>query len=409
MRFLTTFNGVLRRLPLGSWVPIALIGTTLLFGSLALLDAGGPDNVSDAPALPKGAQAQIDLAARRLDQPGLYVARPVPLGRIDGAAYTEINDQIAKSEPAIRIAVVPARTAAQAKPETLLAALHARVRQPGIYAVLIDGGAEDGKGVQLAASQWADARPYYDVDQAVRSALSCCPKDYPALLERFVADTDSVKRRPLVTAASILLGLLATAVMAVAVALWLQRNYAERTDGPVVRAVKAEIEAELEEIERRAASFPPIAAKGADRLGHRYAHARSIVRDARKRFEEMRLVSDLEEVVAYIADFRFQLIAIDALRQGKPAPTRPPPCFLDPRHSPAVEIMRFTPPESLTTREVDLCARCAKVVAANQRPVTRRLPTPSGAWQHYWEAGRGGQAYATGYRVVVPFAGESDE
>ena len=53
--------------------------------------------------------------------------------------------------------------------------------------------------------------------------------------------------------------------------------------------------------------------------------------------------AEVEDVVRRLADARYELVAIDALRQGRPVPERTAPCFFDPRHGPSVDEQPFTP------------------------------------------------------------------
>jgi hypothetical protein len=76
-------------------------------------------------------------------------------------------------------------------------------------------------------------------------------------------------------------------------------------------------------------------------------------------------------VTAALADARYQVAAATAVREGRPAPERTTPCFVDPRHGPSVTTGLY-PPSGLTG-PVPLCAACAATLAAGSAPAARSL------------------------------------
>lgn len=391
----------LRSIPGRARLPLALLALAGLFILLALVDTGSPDVGPDPGELSGPAERQVARAVARLHQPGLYVAPQVPLGRLNGEDFDRLREQ-ARAHPAqVRVAVLPAGAAREATVETLVANLHEQVGEDGIYAVVVD---RDGKG-DLAAFQWTEKRPYYAVEQAATSASECCARDYPRLLAHFLKESEETKPRPWITA----LVVLVVGVIAGAAALfgftWWRRSQQERMDSAPLKLITPELAHELTSIEQRLLGFPTGTVRGNDRLGHRYAHARMIAKAARTRFDEMRTLLDADEVIAHIADFRFQVVAIEALRQGLPAPERQPPCVVDPRHGPSSALRPFAPNggDLATQSIVQVCGQCADVIDRGQQPIPRRLPTPGGDWAPYWAAGRIGEVYVNGYRVIVPF------
>ncbi len=104
---------------------------------------------------------------------------------------------------------------------------------------------------------------------------------------------------------------------------------------------------------------------------------------------------EVEDVVQRLADARYELVALDALRRGQPVPARTPPCFFDPRHGPSVARAPFTP-EHGAEREVPVCARCQEEVGAGRVPPTRTL-TVDAQTRAYWEWDRYSRPYVNGY------------
>lgn len=393
----------LSSIPRRARLPVALLTIATLFALFALLDTGSPDTGPDPAELGGPTQRQLERAAARLEVPGLYVAPQVPLSRLDGDAFDTLRDEARKHEAPLRIAVLPGSAAREATVETLATNLHDLVGEDGIYLVLVDRA---GKA-DVAGFQWTEDRPYYAVEQAVTAAESCCAQDYPKLIGQMIEDSADTKPRPWMTALVVLI----TGALAVAAALagygWWRRQRQERMDSDALALLRPELGDELASIEQRLQGFPAGAAKGNDRLGHRHQHARVIVQEARTRFEEMRTLGEADAVVALIADFRFQVVAIEALRQGRAAPERQPPCLIDPRHGPSSELRAYAPDDlAVDSKAVVLvCHQCADVLDRGQRPMPRRLPTAHGGWAPYWAAGRIGEVYVNGYRVAVPFLG----
>lgn len=392
------------RIPQLARVPLALLALAGAFALFTLFDTGHPDTGPDATTLSGAAAKQVDRATVRLAEPGLYVAPQIPLSRLDGAAFDRLRAQIQAHPGQLRMAVLPASAGREATAESLAAALHDKVGEDGIYAVLVDHSGT----AELAAYQWTEDRPYYQVIQAVTDAENCCARDYPGLVSRFVEDSADLKPRPWATAMKVAL-VLAFLVM-LGIAAWGRwRTIREvRQDTEALGRLAPEILDELSSVERRAAGFPAGAARGNDRLGHRYAHARVIAKQARTQYDEMRTLAQADDVIASIADFRFQAIAIDALQQGRPAPERAPFCVVDPRHGPGpfTHALPLDDRNPLLRPTGRVCPQCAEILESGQLPIPRRLPGPDGDWVPYWAAGRIGEVYMNGYRVASPFPPE---
>ena len=80
------------------------------------------------------------------------------------------------------------------RPVALVGRLYDHVDRPGTYAILFSGPGSDDRG-GFYAYQWARGGTVYDVRAAARHAIDCCAPSYPRMLDRFVADSDTVLRR----------------------------------------------------------------------------------------------------------------------------------------------------------------------------------------------------------------------
>ena len=151
------------------------------------------------------------------------------------------------------------------------------------------------------------------------------------------------------------------------------------------------------------AALPPAPAGGGagDELNNRTRQVLDLVEEARHRLDvddgqaRMDTPDEVEDVVRRLADARYELAAIDALRNGRPVPEKTAPCFFDPRHGPSVDERPFTPEFGLE-RQVPVCARCAEEIDAGRKPAARTFSL-SGVVKPYWEWDRYTRPYVNGY------------
>jgi hypothetical protein len=104
---------------------------------------------------------------------------------------------------------------------------------------------------------------------------------------------------------------------------------------------------------------------------------------------------DLKHVAEILEDGRYAIACVHARVEGRPLPTRRPPCFFDPRHGPSVEDVPYAPPGG-AVRDVPACALDAERVRVGAEPDIRKVMV--GAQRvPYWQGGRAYQPYAVGY------------
>ena len=103
----------------------------------------------------------------------------------------------------------------------------------------------------------------------------------------------------------------------------------------------------------------------------------------------------VRHVTEILEDGRYAMACVRARVDGRPLPTRRPPCFFDPRHGLSVYDVLYAPPGG-TPRDVPACALDAQRVRVGAEPDIRKVMV--GAQRvPYWQGGRAYQPYAMGY------------
>lgn len=103
----------------------------------------------------------------------------------------------------------------------------------------------------------------------------------------------------------------------------------------------------------------------------------------------------VKHVTEILEDGRYAMACVRARVEGKPLPTRRPPCFFDPRHGLSVADVSWVPPGG-AQRDVPACALDAERVRAGAEPDVRKVMV--GAQRvPYWQGGKAYQPYAAGY------------
>ncbi|MGL5823947.1 MAG: hypothetical protein ACRCYU_03780 [Nocardioides sp.] len=407
-------------------LPMILIGAALLVSFLSL---GQSDRIRDKPeSLGDAGQAQLQTAARRLAEPGLYVASEVPYSRLNGAEFKSLKGAARAARVPTRIAVLPYSITRDGRLDARQLARELRrvVGEPGVYAVLVDNR---GSG-SLDATYWpgksADSEAADRVDDAVAEAVTeanqCCARQYPAALKRFV-DTAMDQGTPYRWLLWWLVPLLAVAALLVwrrwfRVGGW--RTTAEPApDDQIVTSMTPVLRDEVSELSFRVAALPaeePDIATGTVKPSTRVTKAKRLLAAADGRTVKLasprhRTLGDIVSAVRMIADLRYELHVIESLRLGKAKPARTPPCFIDPRHGPS-ERNREYAPTGKEVRLVPVCETCAGELDGGQRPAIRRLPQGqvggSTGWANYWEADAAA-AYVEGYWRDIRFPDEEFE
>jgi len=104
---------------------------------------------------------------------------------------------------------------------------------------------------------------------------------------------------------------------------------------------------------------------------------------------------DVKHVTEILEDGRYAMACVRARVDGRPLPTRRPPCFFDPRHGLSVADVPWTPPGG-ASRDVPACALDVERVRAGAEPDIRKVMVGSRRVP-YWQGGRAYQPYAAGY------------
>ena len=175
-----------------------------------------------------------------------------------------------------------------------------------------------------------------------------------------------------------------------------KRKAAEQAEAelaPVRRLVDEDITAlgvELQELDLEMAGQPLDAGANAD-----YQRALDSYESAKVAASQLTAPDQVKHVTEILEDGRYAMACVRARVEGKPLPTRRPPCFFDPRHGLSVADVTWTPPGG-AQRDVPACALDAERVRAGAEPDVRKVMV--GAQRvPYWQGGRAYQPYAAGY------------
>lgn len=416
---------------------LILIGAAVVVAAISLLQLTSPDE-APAPSLSANGTAELNRAADRLAEPGLYAAPRVPYSRLSGEEFQALKPSVVDARLPLRIAVLPQSITRDGRidADRLATLLHRKVGKPGVYAVLLDdrGVATWGGAYWPTKADASDGDAVADIDEAVAAAIEdatdCCSQEYADGIEEFVDRSMQTPNRALS-----LLFWLALFVAAVAAVWWrwLRKEGAatdetdeDALDDDGVDAVTTVLRDEVSELAYRVAALPQssgdggsttaVGATGTTQSATRTAKARQLLKSADARTIQLagtrhRSMADVAAAVRALADLRFELYALDALHQGVSTVARTAPCFIDPRHGPSEASAQFAP-TGLPERTVSVCHHCAMEIQGGQRPAIRRLPrrVAGGAsgWANYWE-GDAGLAYVDGYWGDLPFPDEDFE
>ena len=408
------------RINLAKVVPfLCLVGIFLLWA--AAQNSGtdespddGYDYGYDTPDTGR-ADAYFDAVAIKLADPGVYVDPAVTEISADDEARL---DAIATDTAGpVRVLVVPADALRESDPgdpdaaygnnisyadDELPGQLYDRVGVDGTYAVLVDAdSSSDGRS--FTAYQFAEERPFYEVEGAVDKAVNCCAPDYTSMLDKFLEHAGEEQTNPWPIVGWVVAGIAALVALVVGSGRFRRRRRRKAEDAQVADALRPSLQEEVVELSQTVAALPPAPAGGGagDELNNRTRQVLDLVEEARHRLDaddgqaQMDTPDEVEDVVRRLADARYELAAIDALRTGRPVPEKTAPCFFDPRHGPSVDERPFTPEFGLE-RQVPVCARCAEEVDAGRKPVVRTFSL-SGVVKPYWEWDRYTRPYVNGY------------
>lgn len=162
---------------------------------------------------------------------------------------------------------------------------------------------------------------------------------------------------------------------------------------PVRQLVDEDVTAlgvELQELDLDMAGRPLDAGANSD-----YQRALDAYESAKVAVTQITAAEQVKHVTEILEDGRYAMACVRARVDGKPLPTRRPPCFFDPRHGLSVEDVSWVPPGG-AQREVPACALDAERVRAGAEPDVRKVMV--GAQRvPYWQGGKAYQPYAAGY------------
>jgi hypothetical protein len=376
-----------------------------------------PVSASAAPAYDdtSRADAYLDQVATSLASPGVFVDPTI--SEISSAEADRLSALAARTPGPVRVAVIPADAIREADPATLASPysynpiaypddelaglLYDRVGVDGTYAVLVDApSADDGRS--FTAYQFSEERPYYDVEGALDAAIDCCAPDYESMVTTFLENAGDEKTNPWPVLGWVVGVGGALIAGAFGISAWARRRRRRREDAEVTDALRPGLNEEVIALEQQVGALP--ASDTAD-VSARTRKVLDLVEEARHRLDDplrSDTPSEIEEVVTRLADARYELVAIAALRAGQPVPERTAPCFFDPRHGPSVAERPFTPSYG-SEREVPVCAQCRDTLDAKQTPAVYEIAV-GGTTKPYWDWDRISRPYVNGYWNRFPFA-----
>ncbi|WP_107772381.1 hypothetical protein [Nocardioides sediminis] len=175
-----------------------------------------------------------------------------------------------------------------------------------------------------------------------------------------------------------------------------KRREAERREAelaPVKRLAEEDVTAlgvELQDLDVEMAGAQLGAGENAD-----YQRALDAYESAKIAAATMTEPDDVRHVTEILEDGRYAMACVRARVEGRPLPTRRPPCFFDPRHGMSVADVPWTPPGG-TRRDVPACQLDVERVRAGAEPDIRKVMVGSRRVP-YWQGGRAYQPYAQGY------------
>jgi hypothetical protein len=175
-----------------------------------------------------------------------------------------------------------------------------------------------------------------------------------------------------------------------------KRREVERREAelaPVKRLAEEDVTAlgvELQDLDVEMAGAQLGAGENAD-----YQRALDAYESAKIAAASMTRPDDVRHVTEILEDGRYAMACVRARVEGRPLPTRRPPCFFDPRHGMSVADVPWTPPGG-TRRDVPACQLDVERVRAGAEPDIRKVMVGSRRVP-YWQGGRAYQPYAAGY------------
>ena len=104
---------------------------------------------------------------------------------------------------------------------------------------------------------------------------------------------------------------------------------------------------------------------------------------------------EITHVTQQLEDGRYAAACVLARAEGRPLPTRRPPCFFNPAHGPSTTDIQWAPAGG-QQRQIPVCAADADRVAQGAEPDIRTVRQGAGRVP-YWQGGPAYSPYASGY------------
>lgn len=128
-----------------------------------------------------------------------------------------------------------------------------------------------------------------------------------------------------------------------------------------------------------------------------YQRALDHYEDAKSTLDRITEPDDIRHVTTVLEDGRYAAACVQARVEGRPLPTRRPPCFFNPQHGPSTQDVDWAPAGG-QPRPVPVCAADAERVEVGAEPAVRKVDTGDGMSRRaYWEAGPAYAPYNQGY------------
>jgi hypothetical protein len=126
-----------------------------------------------------------------------------------------------------------------------------------------------------------------------------------------------------------------------------------------------------------------------------YQRALDSYESAKESLELVRRPEEVKHVTEALEDGRYAAACVVARAEGRPLPTRRPPCFFNPAHGPSTTDIEWAPAGG-QQRQIPVCAADADRVRQGAEPDIRTVRQGAGRVP-YWQGGPAYSPYASGY------------
>jgi hypothetical protein len=126
-----------------------------------------------------------------------------------------------------------------------------------------------------------------------------------------------------------------------------------------------------------------------------YQRALDSYESAKESLALARRPEEITHVTQALEDGRYAAACVVARAEGRPLPTRRPPCFFNPAHGPSTTDIQWAPAGG-QPRQIPVCAADADRVQQGAEPDIRTVRQGAGRVP-YWQGGPAYSPYASGY------------